>query len=162
MRAMCLLVAVLLPLVCSAQSTANNDIAVKAVGGFIALSVADIKASTQWYMDKFGLKVMEQHPRTAEQKAAVAILEGPGLIVELIEYADAVPLAKAAPGIKGNIYVHGIFKTGIIVEDYEKTVATLKSRGVEIAYGPFTAKDNQRANVIIKDNAGNLIQLFSK
>ena len=44
------------------------------------------------------------------------------------------PLAKAAPDIKGNIYVHGIFKTGVIVEDYKKTLSTLKVRGVEIAF----------------------------
>src|SRR3954454_18266210 len=107
MRAMCLLVAFLLPLPCLAQSAPTSSLpAIQTVGGFIALSVSDIKASTQWYAEKLGLKVMEQHPRTAEQKAAVAILEGPGLIVELIEHADAVPLAKAAPGIKGAIFVH--------------------------------------------------------
>ena len=43
----------------------------------------------------------------------------------------------------------------MIVDDFEKTVAMLKARQVEIAFGPFP-------NVIVKDNAGNLIQFFGK
>lgn len=30
------------------------------------------------------------------------------------------------------------------------------------AYGPFPASASQRAKVIVRDNAGNLIQLFAK
>lgn len=36
----------------------------------------------------------------------------------------------------------------------------LQKRNVEIAFGPYPARKNQRANVIIRDNGGNLIQLF--
>ena len=42
MRAVCLLIAFLLPVSCAAQSAPNNNqVAFKALGGFIALSVAD-------------------------------------------------------------------------------------------------------------------------
>ena len=93
---------------------------------------------------------------------AVAILEGGGLIVELIQNDDAVPLSAAAPAVKDRVYVHGIFKVGVIVEDFDATLARLKARGVEIAYGPYPKQGAQRANAIIRDNAGNLIQLFGK
>jgi len=56
--------------------------------------------------------------------------------------------------------VHGYFKAGAIIEDFEKTVALLRQRGVEIFLGPFPRTSEQRANVLIKDGAGNLIQLF--
>jgi hypothetical protein len=36
----------------------------------------------------------------------------------------------------------------------------LEARDVEIAFGPYPARADQRANVIVKDNAGNLIQFF--
>jgi hypothetical protein len=58
--------------------------------------------------------------------------------------------------------IHGISKVGVIVDDFDGTLATLKSRGVEIFLGPFPARNGQRANVIVKDNSGNLIQLFGK
>ena len=58
--------------------------------------------------------------------------------------------------------VHGIFKIGVIIDDFDKTLGILKARGVEIAYGPYPRRGNQRANVILRDNAGNLIQLFAK
>ncbi|MGH7471231.1 MAG: VOC family protein [Longimicrobiales bacterium] len=46
------------------------------------------------------------------------------------------------------------FKAGIVVDDYDRTLATLRERGVSIVIGPFPARDGQRANVIIRDEAG--------
>jgi hypothetical protein len=78
----------------------------------------------------------------------------------LIQHDDA--LSKAAAGSKGDALVHGMFKAGVIVDDFDRTLALLKERGVPIAFGPFPAHANQRANAIIRDNAGNLIQFFGK
>ena len=41
-------------------------------------------------------------------------------------------------------------------------MAPRQARGAEIAFGPFPARDGQRANLIVRDNAGNLIQFFGK
>jgi hypothetical protein len=38
----------------------------------------------------------------------------------------------------------------------------LRTKGVQIAYGPYPAKTGQRANVIIRDIDGNLIQFFGR
>ena len=57
---------------------------------------------------------------------------------------------------------HGMFKAGVLVKDLDKTLEKLAARGVPVAFGPFPAQPNQRANAIIRDNAGNLIQLFEK
>ena len=129
-----------------------------AKGAFLALSVADLDASTKWYAEKFGLTVVMRPPK--QDKSSVAVLEGGGLIVELLQRDDATSLRKAAPSLDANYQVHGFFKAGVIVDDSDKTLATLKARGVEIAIGPFPATSEQRANVIVKDNAGNLIQFF--
>ncbi|HKE31186.1 MAG TPA: VOC family protein, partial [Candidatus Angelobacter sp.] len=130
-----------------------------ATGAFFALYVADIEASTRWYSEKLGLKIVMQDPR--RDKAAVTVLEGGGLIVELIQHDDAVPLSKAG-GAKDNPLVHGMFKAGVIVDDFDKALAMIKARNIPIAFGPFPARLNQRANAIIRDNAGNLIQVFGK
>ena len=139
----------------SAQSTSP---AFSVKGAFFALSVADLDASTRWYADKFGMTVVMRPPK--QDKAAVAVLEGGGLTVELLQRDDAMPLAKAAPSGTSNYQIHGFFKAGVIVDDFDKALATLRARGVTIAMGPFPASETQRANVIIRDNGGNLIQIF--
>lgn len=127
-------------------------------GGFFALSVADLEASTRWYSEKLGLTVAMRPPRA--NGTSVSILEGGGLIVELIQRDDAMPLNKAAPGVDASYRVYGFFKAGIIVDDFDGTVRQLRARGVEIAMGPFPKTATQRANVIVRDNAGNYIQFF--
>src|SRR5262245_53377191 len=130
------------------------------VGAFFALSVEDITASSNWYLEKLGLKVVMNIPK--RDKAAVIALEGGGLIVELIQHDDALPLKKAAPAVNDPMFIHGISKVGIIVDDFDKTLAMLRERNIPIAYGPFPKRAEQRANLIIRDNAGNLIQFFGK
>jgi len=131
-----------------------------ATGAFFALSVADVNASAEWYTQKLGLKEVMKLPMTGG--AAVIVLEGQGLIVELIQQEGAVPLSRAAPAVKDRLLVHGLAKAGVIVTDFDETVDRLKQRGVPILYGPFPAKGNQRANVIVQDNSGNLIQIFGQ
>jgi catechol 2,3-dioxygenase-like lactoylglutathione lyase family enzyme len=157
MKALLTLVLALAPAAAAGQAAAP---VFKTSGAFIGLSVADLEASARWYADKLGLRVVLDPPAYEGVKAKV--LEGGGLIVELVHNPKAVPLRTAAPAITHTTLVHGIFKAGVIVDDYEQTLAALRARGVEIAMGPFPARDGQRANVIIRDNAGNLIQVFGR
>lgn len=122
-------------------------------GAFFALSVAHLDASTKWYRDKFGLEV---ELSTKGDKSAVVVLSGGGLTVELIH-----PDAGTDSG-KDPLLTHGFVKAGFVVGDLDRTLALLRARGVEIAFGPFPAKARSRSNVILKDNAGNLIQVFGK
>jgi catechol 2,3-dioxygenase-like lactoylglutathione lyase family enzyme len=127
-------------------------------GAFIGISVANLDASVRWYTEKLGLAVVMRPPKI--EKSTAVILEGGGLIVELMHHDDAVPLRTAAPSITRNYLVHGIFKAGIIVDDFDKAIAELRARNVTIAIGPFPANADQPANAIIRDNEGNYIQLF--
>jgi catechol 2,3-dioxygenase-like lactoylglutathione lyase family enzyme len=129
-------------------------------GAFLALSVANLDASVAWYTDKLGLSVSQREPK--RDGAAFALLEGNGLIVELVQLDDAVAIDKVAPAARGRERVHGLFKAGAIVPDFDRLVATLKERGVDIAYGPFPKRGQQRANVIIRDHAGTMIQFFGQ
>ena len=129
-------------------------------GAFFALSVADMAASAKWYQEKLGLTVVMNSPKQGGAPAGAMALEGGGLIVELVEHDSARALSAIAPRVGSNVLLHGFFKAGVIVDDLDRALATLRARGVEIAMGPFPARGAIRANVIIRDNAGNLIQLF--
>lgn len=111
-------------------------------------------------LGKVGLKIVLRPPRTEE--AAVIVLEGGGLLVELLERKDAMPLSRAASGVAAGYQIHGIFKAGVIVDDFDRALELLKQRGVTIALGPFPARADQKANFLIRDNAGNLIQFFAR
>jgi catechol 2,3-dioxygenase-like lactoylglutathione lyase family enzyme len=123
-------------------------------GAFFGVSVADIDASVTWYSEKLGLTVVMRSPK--QDKASAVVLEGGGLTVELVQHDNASDASNEAP------LVHGIFKAGLVVDDLDKTLATLKARGVPIFLGPFPARGNIKSNALIKDNAGNLIQFFGK
>ncbi len=160
-KVLCVVVCLVLPLSLNGQSTPSSPVppAFAATGSFFALSVADLDASTRWYSEKLGLQVSMQIPK--QGRISVAVLEGSGLIVELIQNDDARPPSAVAPE-SGPELIHGVIKVGVIVEDFEKALDLLKARHVDVAFGPYPAKAGQRANVIIKDNAGNLIQLFGR
>ena len=132
----------------------------RTTGAFIGISVANMEASSKWYQDKFGLKVIM--PPTGGGDGRATVLEGGGLTVELMQHSRARPLRTAAPDVRANYEVHGIFKAGLYVADLDRTLAELRRRGVEVAMGPFPKRDDQPANVIIRDNAGNFLQLFGR
>ena len=48
------------------------------------------------------------------------------------------------------------------IEKLNETLAAFRERHIDIAYGPFPARPNQRANVIVRDDAGNMIQVFGR
>src|SRR5262245_251309 len=119
-------------------------------GAFFALSVPNLAESVQWYREKMGLSVILENHGVPE----VTVLEGGGLTVELVR------IPSAQPGPAQRELTHGVYKAGFVVKDFETTVQELRTRGVTIAFGPFPPQANQRANVLIRDNSGNLIQIF--
>ena len=134
--------------------------ALSAVGGFLAVSVADLEASAAWYADKLGLTESVRLPPA--NGATVVILRGAGLTVELIHDDRGVSVKAVAPSLTDRTLLHGFVKAGAIVDDFDATVGWLHARNVPIAYGPFPATTEQPANLIIADNEGNLIQFIGR
>jgi catechol 2,3-dioxygenase-like lactoylglutathione lyase family enzyme len=143
------------PAATAAQATPNRDAGPFAgtTGSFIALSVPDLEASVAWYSEKLGLRRIMTIPRMG-QIVGGAALEGDGILVELLQHEAA------RPGTTPSELTHGIAKAGLMVPDFAKTVAALRSRGVTFFGGPYSARPGQRANVMFKDNAGNMLQIL--
>ena len=152
MRSLALAALLALPVALGAQASAESPFAT-AHGSFLALSVRDLPTTVKWYTEKLGLRQVMTIPRM-DKIAGGAALEGDGILVELIQREDA----KARTG--GAELTHGIFKAGIIVTDFDRAVAAIRARGIEIFMGPYPARSSQRANVIIKDNEGNILQIL--
>jgi len=115
---------------------------------------------SQWYAARFGLRVTLDPPRA--NGAKVIVLEGDGLIVELVQHDSANPRRVLAPSANDAVMIHGIMKAGLVVDDFDKTIASLRAAKVPFAFGPYPAHAGQRANVILRDPEGNLIQIFGR
>jgi catechol 2,3-dioxygenase-like lactoylglutathione lyase family enzyme len=131
-------------------------------GGFIALSVADVDASAKWYAEKLSLKIVRERSPSPDQKARTTALSGDGLIVELVQHADALPLAKLGANVSRPFHVHGIFKAGIAVDDLESTLDELRRRSVEIAFAIIEDRALGLRSFAIRDPDGNMIQIFGR
>src|SRR5688500_14681110 len=125
MKSLLVLLSALVPAPLLAQT---HTPLLKSTGAVSGLAVPDHDASARWYADKLGRRVVLDPP--AHEGVKARVLEGGGLIVELIHNPKAVPLRTAAPAITHTTLVHGMFKAGVIVDDYEQTLAALPARGV--------------------------------
>ena len=139
-----------------AQQPTNTPAFSAVQGSFFALSVPDLDASVKWYSEKLGLRLTSSFE---QGKIKGALMAGNGLEVELMCHTDATTRGDPTD-MSSKVLVRGITKVGIRVPDFDLTIETLRQRGVPIAMGPFPARTDQRANALIRDNAGNLIQLF--
>lgn len=149
------------PVITGAQRAPADTAPVLAVqSAFVGLSVSDMDASERWYREKLGLKVASRAARSDANKSAMVLLQGGGLTVELVRHDDAVPLGTLRTGPGGALFVHGIFKVGVFVTNYDDVLAKLRARNVPIVIGPFPDRPDQPANFMIRDNAENYIQVL--
>jgi catechol 2,3-dioxygenase-like lactoylglutathione lyase family enzyme len=144
----------LAPNIVPAQATQPVFAPVQAA--FFALSVPDLEASIKWYVEKLGLRVSS---RMQHESIKGALLEGNGLEIELMCH-PAATAPRDPMDMSAKILTLGITKAGIRIANFDEAIASLRARDVPIALGPFPARKEQRANAIIRDNSGNLIQLF--
>lgn len=131
----------------TASATPRTTPFKSAGGAFFAISVPNMAESVRWYSQTLGLTVTMEIPGTP----AVTVMEGDGVMVEILHDPFARPASTQQ---------HGMFKGGFTVKHFAATLDSLRARGATFAFGPYPAQGGQRANVILRDNAGNLIQIF--
>ena len=160
-RIVCPVTAFVVALSCVAAVAAAEPFAAVR-GGFVALSVADLDASAKWYAETLDLKIVRPRSQSPDGKSLGTVLTGHGLIVELVQHSEAMPLRQAAPTLTRTYQIHGIFKAGIIVDDLDATLRELERRKVDIAFRTFTDAALDYRTFAIRDPSGNFIQFFGK
>ena len=128
-------------------------------GGFFALTVPNLAAAATWYVEKLGLTIVKNQAMRPDNKAGVTVLQGNGLAVELIWFADGVPLSKVDSSLSAP-QIHGILKSGIFVDNLDATLNELKSRNVAVVFETFYDKSMDCRMFGIRDNNGNILQFF--
>lgn len=122
------------------------------------VSVPDLENSIAWYRTMLGFEVeaRNNHPRPP---AKVAFLRRGDLRIELFEVAGAAPLPEDRRIPDRDLCTHGNKHVAFAVKDVRATVDELKRLGADIVF----VLDIAHVTVaFIRDNAGNLIELFQQ
>lgn len=141
----------------TAQASTEPPPFAAVTAGYVALSVADLDASAEWYRTKLSLRVVKERSASPDGKATATILAGEGLIVELVHHVDATPHPAGAAHL-----VRGFFKAGIVVNDLDAALRELERRHVTIRFRPFADEALGYRTFAIADNEGNIVQFFGK
>jgi methylmalonyl-CoA/ethylmalonyl-CoA epimerase len=124
----------------------------------VALSVADLEASIRWYGEVLGFEV-ERRLRLASVPAEVAMLRRGVIRVELFQPENAEPLPAARRDVQQDLRTHGTKHVAYAVRDVGAAVAELARRQVDVVH---VGRGSFAAFAFIRDNSGNLIELFEQ
>lgn len=123
-----------------------------------AISVPDLDASMRWYGEVFGFSVIDRS-EIPGIGVKVGHMQGKGFILEIFEAADAAPLPPDRRTPNLDLLTHGNKHASFGVPDGPKAKAELEAMGVEVA---MVAEVDGTYGVFIRDNAGNLIEIFEE
>lgn len=123
-----------------------------------AISVPDLEASISWYARVFGFTVLDRSeiPGTGVR---VSHMQGKGFVLEIFCPADGNPLPPERREPNTDFLTHGNKHISFGVRDGRIAKAQLEEMGVEIA---LVAEVDGTYGVFIRDNTGNLIEIFEE
>lgn len=123
-----------------------------------AISVADMEESIRWYNEKFGFTVIDRSEIPGEG-VKVAHMQGVGFILEIFcaPHSNPLPPERREPNL--DFRTQGNKHISFGVKDGRKTKADMEAMGIDIA---FEAEVDGTYGVFIRDNTGNLIEIFEE
>ncbi|HSB07326.1 MAG TPA: VOC family protein [Thermodesulfobacteriota bacterium] len=104
----------------------------------------------EFYMHILNFKLKERRKVAMSPLEEIVYLELNGTVVELMSVQNAAPLSEEPWRV-------GYHMIALEVEDMDRAIGYLRSKGVEISWGPVTLGNSKRAE--IKDPNGLSIEL---
>lgn len=123
-----------------------------------AISVPDLDASAAWYNHVLGFSMsyVDEIPAAGFR---IGHMVGPGCMLEIFQAEGASPLPESRRTPNSDIRVHGNKHISFGVKDGRLAKTELEAMGVEIV---MVAEVNNTYGVFIRDNSGNLIEIFEE
>ena len=124
----------------------------------VAISVADLEESIAWYEKVFGFTVIDRSeiPGTGIK---VSHMQGAGFLLEIFAAPNANPLPEDRRIPNKDLLTMGNKHFSFGVKDAHKAKEEMEAMGVDIA---FVAEVDGTYGVFIRDNTGNLIEIFEE
>lgn len=123
-----------------------------------AISVANMEESIKWYSKHFGFTLISQSeiPGTGVQ---VSHMQGVGFVLEIFCAHESVALPEDRKMPNKDFLTQGNKHISFGVKDGRKTKEKMEAMGIDIA---FVAEVDDTYGVFIRDNTGNLIEIFEE
>ena len=119
------------------------------------ISVPDLEASIRWYAEVLDFEV-EQRLEIPAIPAKVAMLRRGDLRLELFEVPGAQPLPEERRHPNLDLRTHGNKHLAFAIKDIDSAERELRSRGADIVW---VRRFEFGANIFVRDNSGNLVEL---
>ena len=136
-------------LACGIALVWQAEAAAAAERAFAQIYVRDIAASSAWYEQRFGLRLVNLFSRPRFEQRIYA---GPDLILELVQERPDRPQREKTLGLN---------KLGIAVDDLEPVLAQWRAAGFAFD-PPILDEALGLATVLSRDPDGNIVQLFGR
>jgi catechol 2,3-dioxygenase-like lactoylglutathione lyase family enzyme len=121
----------------------------------IAIRVVDYAGTLRWYTEKLDFRVDVEWPYGDMQ---LAYLSNGTAKVEVLGGATAEPQPDPT-SLEPTFQHEGLNHFCLAIDDFDGTLAELRTRGVELVGEPFVVEEINRELAFVKDNSGNLIEL---
>lgn len=124
----------------------------------VAISVADLEESIAWYQKVFDFSVIDRSeiPGTGIK---VSHMQGEGFLLEIFSAPNSNPLPEDRKVPNLDLLTQGNKHFSFGVKDGHKAKEEMEALGVDIA---FIAEVDGTYGVFIRDNTGNLIEIFEE
>jgi catechol 2,3-dioxygenase-like lactoylglutathione lyase family enzyme len=116
----------------------------------VEITTGDMEKTLDFYTKILGFKIKERNPMNRPPLKEIVYITLGDTMIELLAFDNPAPLSTVAPQI-------GYRMMALEVEDMDKAVAFLKSKGVEISRPPVAIGKAKRGE--IKDPNGLSIEL---
>lgn len=123
----------------------------------VALSVADLGRSIDFYGKHFGFAEVERLAIPPEGSALV-FLERDGFRIELVQIAGSAP--RVTPDPDNDASLRGLVKLGFAVSGIDALTERLRGAGVPVIVAPFDDEVRGFRGGIVRDPDGNMIGLY--
>ncbi|MEL6194860.1 MAG: VOC family protein [Bacteroidota bacterium] len=128
---------------------------------FISLIVKDVSSSVEWYTKVMGFS-LEKEFVNEERGLKIANLSKGEHGIELIEISSSVSPEDAIPNFSKKLRIHGIFKVGFGVKDFDTWIEKFHDKNVEFQGEVVQDPVNGSRMVVVLDPDGNRIQFFER
>ncbi|UDF04979.1 VOC family protein [Asticcacaulis sp. AND118] len=130
-------------------------------GGFMAVSVADARATARWYTQMLGFAVT-QEGAVPDRPIRFAFLANGDSLIEIIERPDAAPPPLAENSQRQAWRTHGIFKAGFWTDDIEALETHLTAKGALFSHRIVRPDGAPYRTLAVRDPEGNIVQIFGR
>jgi len=127
----------------------------------VGISVKDLKAETDWYVDKLGFKLTKEMS-VANGRVIFRWLTQGNERIELVYSATAADTAPVRAKPLGHVALHGLAHVALETTDLEATKKALIAKGVALAVDVTEVKDLGIKAIYITDPEGNAVEIIQR